>query len=157
MNIYQAIKNFILAMVVCRKYGLTYKPFCLFVNSEYNDVLKHIKLNPFHPEFNSILFHEVGHHAHHKLVNYNTFFALKTNSDDVVIYNEDLNYHQLIVAEAFASRFAMKTGKANPAFLVMAFNSHARIPFHPKNELSSKSYFTSYVDCVAKHYLRIIR
>lgn len=34
MIIYQAIKNFILAIVVCHKYGLTYKPFCSFNNAE---------------------------------------------------------------------------------------------------------------------------
>jgi hypothetical protein len=155
MNIYQAIKNFILAMVVCRKYGLAYKPFCLFINSEYDDVLKHIKVNPFHPEFNSILFHELGHHVHHKLVDYNNFFKLTSNN--VVVSEHDLDYHKLIVAESFASRFAMKTGKANKAFLMRAFNSYARIPFHLDSELSSKSWFMSYVDCVAKYSLRITR
>lgn len=77
MNLYQAIKNFILAAIICRKYNLAYKPFCTFNDSEYNYIYRHIKLNPFHPEFSSILFHEVGHHVHDKMVDYNTFFKIK--------------------------------------------------------------------------------
>jgi hypothetical protein len=155
MIIYQSIKNFILAWVVCRKYGLIYKPFCSFDSAEYNYIFRYIMLNPFHPEFNSILFHEVGHHVHDKLVNYNTFFDLTPDSMKVVTYNEEQDFHKLIEAEAFASRFAMKTGKANKSFLIWAFNTYTRMPFRPDFELSTKSHFTSYVDCVSKYTLRI--
>ena len=155
MIIYQAIKNFILAMVICRKYGLAYKPFCLFDNAEYNYVFKHIQINPFHPEFNSILFHEVGHHVHDKLVNYNTFFNLTTDSMNVLTYNEEQDFHKLIEAESFASRFAMKTGRANKKFLMFAFNTYTRLPFKPSLELNSKPIFTNYVDCVSRYTFRI--
>lgn len=75
----------------------------------------------------------------------------------VVTYNEEQDFHKLIEAESFASRFAMKTGKANKSFLMWSFNTYARMPFRPDLELSTKSHFTSYVDCVAKYSIRIIR
>lgn len=155
MILYQAIKNFILAVVVCHKYGLAYKPFCSLDDGEYNYIHKHIKLNPFHPEFNSVLFHEVGHHVHHKLVNYNTFFNLKPDSVKVVSYDDEKDFHKLIESESFASRFAMKTGKADKDFLVRCFNTYTRMPFKPSLELNSKPVFTSYVDCISRNTLRI--
>lgn len=156
MTIVQAIKNFILAVIICRKYKLTYKPLCTFNNSEYNYIYRHIKLNPFHPEFISILFHEVGHHVHDKMVNYNIFFNIKPDSMKGVTYNDEQDYYKLMEAEAFASRFAMKTGRADKAFLVYAFNTYSQLPFKQDEGLSTRSYFMDYIDCISKNTVRII-
>lgn len=155
MILYQAIKNFILAIVVCRKYGLAYKPFCLFINSEYDDVLKHIKVNPFHTEFNSVLFHELGHHIHHKLVDYTTFFDVNPESAEGVLYDNFFDFHKILESEAFASRFALKTGRADKAILVKAFVTHAQYPFKVNRDLSTRPWFSRYIDCISRNTLRI--
>lgn len=156
MNIYRVIKNFILAVIICRKYKLAYKPFCTFNDSEYNYIFMHVKLNPFHPEFSSILFHEVGHHVHHKMVNYHTFFNKMPNSIKGIPWNDNQDYYKLIESESFASRFAMKTGRCDKYFLVNAFNTYAKLPFKQDKGLSGRSYFMDYIDCISKNTLRII-
>lgn len=155
MSLYQAIKNFILALYVCKKYRLQYKPFCSLHHGEYNYIHRFIKVNPFNPNFESVLFHEVGHHVHHKLVNYDMFFDLNPVAIKSVTYNNNKDFHKLLEAESFASRFAMKTRRADKAMLVWAFNTYTRLPFALSHALPSQPHFSRYIDAVAKYTRRI--
>lgn len=155
MILYQAIKNFILVKAICRKYRLRYKPFCGLNFGEYNYIHNFIQINPFNPEFESVLFHEVGHHIHNKIVNYHTFFELNPDSVKGVVYDVDQDFHKLLVAEAFASRFALKTGRADKAVLARSFITYTQYPFSIDPELSTRPWFARYVDCISRNSLRI--
>jgi hypothetical protein len=155
MIIYQAIRNVLLALLVCHKYGLRYNPFCGVHIGKYDYVKKSVKTNPFNKDFKSIFFHEIGHHVHHKIVNYKTFFQISNIATRELTYKGGDDFYKVLESEAFASRFAMKTGRANKSYLLWAFNTYANMPFKPQLELVFQPYFTKYVDCVSKNTFRI--
>lgn len=156
MIIYQAIINVLLALLVCHKYGLRYSPFCGVHIGEYDYVKKSVRTNPFSKDFKSIFFHEIGHHVHHKIVNYENFFKPSNILKKEITYKNRDDFYKVLESESFASRFAMKTGRADKSYLLWAFNTYAQEPFDPRLELNTMPFFTKYVDCVSKNTFRII-
>lgn len=59
------IKDWLLALSVCRKYNIKWNPFHWMKGAEcvysFNDYSKKILINPFYPKFIDSFMHEVGH------------------------------------------------------------------------------------------------
>ena len=144
------IKNLITGYKVCSKYSLKYIPFPMdTIEGYYNFIDGTVTVCPFHKDFQSILFHEIGHHVHHKLVNYHTYF----NPVDTFVYN-GMDFIKVMQSESFASRFAMKTKKSNIGFLMKCFNSYSSLLLtHKHIHLVGK--FAAGVDVIHKGVTKI--
>lgn len=145
------IKNIVIARKVCRKYGLKYSVFDHYDGGSYHYLDKCISVNPFSKNFMSILMHEVGHHVHDKRAYYLSFLSVdRPENDNGTMRNkEDKDWYKVLYAEAYASRFAAKTKKADREYLVQCFNTYTKQGFSWKR-LGSTYHFSRYVDWVHK-------
>lgn len=150
MNLIRVVKNIFLGKAVCKKYNLNLK-FSVKFDGKYNYITQTVTLDPFRNEFVSSLFHEIGHHVHHKLVDYNTFFNADENCHIQLDYRD---HYKVLEAESFASRFALKTKKANKSFLIKSFNTYTEEPFKYL-DLYDSFRFPNYIDAVYKFSKRI--
>lgn len=59
------LKDWILALIICRKYNIKWNPFHWMKGAEcvysFDDFSKKILINPFYPKFIDSFMHEVGH------------------------------------------------------------------------------------------------
>lgn len=151
MNLIRVVKNIFLGKTVCKKYNLTFK-ISTKVDGLYDHNEKTITINPFRKEFVSTFFHEIGHHVHHTLVDYNTFFNVDENCHIELDYRD---FYKVLEAEAFASRFALKTKQANKSYLIECFNTYTKEPLKYL-ELYSSFRFPKYIDAIHKCSKRIM-
>lgn len=151
MNLIRVVKNIFLGKAVCKKHNLNFK-ISTNVDGQYNHITQTVTIDPFRDEFVSTLFHEIGHHVHHKLVDYNTFFNVDENCHIQLDY---LDHYKVLEAESFASRFALKTKRANKAFLIKSFNTYTKEPLKYL-DLYDSLRFPNYIDAIHKCSKRIM-
>lgn len=156
LNPIRLIKNFFLARSLCKRYKLYYDPFCwkLDQGTIHSDLS--ILLNPFSPHFKSILFHEIGHAVHHKIVNYDDFF--KSTSDSWLKRTKDdklQDFEKVLIAEKFASRFAIKTKKVDNEYLIRCFNTYTAMFFYDSQHIEHSHLMSDYIKIIHKHYLSL--
>lgn len=139
----QFIKNYILALKVCKKYGADYSPFRDINNGSYSateyvgKVYKKVSVNPFRKNFKAVLLHEIGH------------LRLWCNKESHMMYFKHQKYGDadygvcasltwkgthlipLLEEEARASRFAARVCKntKDTEFLVKAFQTYSNIGY----------------------------
>lgn len=149
------IKNIALVYFVCKKYKLKFIPiFHSDIDGVYRFSDRTIKAKIHHPEFVSIFLHELGHHIHHKIVNYDVFFKVNENDWHIKL-SCGKDHYKVIEAEAFASRFAMKTRKVNNSYLVTCFNTYVSMPFK-KSYFHSSMKYMQYIDHVYTQSKKIL-
>lgn len=141
------------AFLVCRKYNLRWTPFKVFDRGHYNWATREVAVNPFSRNFLTIFMHEVGHHVHHKNVNYDKF--LPSTKDSVLIQSAGWDVFKNLEAEWCASRFAAKTGKANRASLTKYFNTYTGSIFNNSHKSVVSRQITNVVDASHRGWLKI--
>ncbi len=145
------IQNIIFSIIVCKKYNLKYHPFCPIGYGEYNFITHKVIVNPFDKDFLTIFLHEIGHHVHDKIVNYDRFLYDVTSFKMVNCDNRCA--FKILEAEAFATRFAIKTGIVEKRFLLSAFYTYTSCLF--SIDLSKYNLFSEAVDLVHKLHQKI--
>ena len=118
------IKDWCYAFAVCKKYKLIWNPFVKLKDAYYS-YTGVIGVNPFDSYFMSNFLHEVGHHVHNKRVTLKNY--LKAQDGELRFLNGNeagRNIFKVLEAEARASRFAAKTGRADKKHLVGCFQTY---------------------------------
>jgi hypothetical protein len=141
------IKDWWYAIKVCRKYKITWNPFCKIDRGTYHwygivwmTDSPTISTNPFDKHFKEIFFHEVGHHVA-KRIGYEKkckeYFNSVPKKEQITMQGHP--YYILLDEEAFASRFARKAlkGCMDSGYLVKCFQTY-----------TSRGYKTPYVDSI---------
>lgn len=156
LNPFRVIKNIFMAIALCNRYKIMYDPFCWKLEHGASYSSHSIKLNPFSLNFTSIFFHELVHQFHHKLVNYNIFFTPNEKSWLNRHYKGTLqDYEKVLEAEAFASRFAIKTGKVSQQYLIKSFNTYTAVFFKKNQHIYLPNVTATYLNLIHYHYLKL--
>ena len=124
------IKEWWYAILVCRKYGIMWNPFVRLGDGYY--LYKGIVgVNPFDSCFMSTFLHEIGHHVHNKRVGLKNYLKAQNNELRFSTGNEaGRNVYKVLESEWKASRFAVKTGRADRKKLVSAFQTYTGCIFN---------------------------
>jgi len=144
------MKDWVYAVKVCRKYGIQWEWLTTSSGCYWFGCDK-IEVNPFVSEFLSTFMHEVGHHVDHKKKNYHTYFqtaGLRFTPNERCIYKS-------LDAEGSASRFAVKSKKANKEYLLKMFNTYSSEVFRRMDKEIVVNEFSNIVDCVYRNIRRI--
>lgn len=155
-NPIRVIKNIILGNILCKRYKIKYNPFRWKLEEGTHFSGHSVLINPFSLNFKSILFHEIGHEVHHKLVNYGKFFQKNTKS--WLHHSKDSSYRdfeKILIAERFASRFAIKTKKVDNEYLIRCFNTYTAIFFNDRQHIKNPDLMSDYIKIIHKHYLSL--
>ena len=121
---FRRIKEILYSRKVCKKYGLKLKLLpSLGEQAWYDYVQKSIAINPFSKNFISSFLHEIGHHVHDKRVGYVQYLFLNKTKSPCHRTGARI-VTKVLEAEAFASRFAIKTGKVDKQFLLKSFYTY---------------------------------
>lgn len=144
-------KKYAIAKAICKKYGVEFKPYNLFTNSDgcyvykykgYKDIVV-VKLNCDH--FLEVFFHELGHHVYRS----NKYHKGQYGSDSIMEAYYDgrpleCTLHEEAFASAFARKAMIKMGiDCDVDFLVECFQSYAVQAYKFFNKVSSKKEFVS--------------
>lgn len=122
---FRRIKELLYARKVCEKYGLKLKLIpSLGEQAWYDYVQKSVAINPFSRHFISSFLHEIGHHTHDKRVEYAQYLFISESTKRPCHCTNDRIVTKVLEAEAFASRFAIKTGKVDKQFLLKSFYTY---------------------------------
>lgn len=141
------------AYLVCRKYGLKWSILHPLNYGSYYWDLKVISVNPFRNNFLSVFMHEVGHHVHHRKVDYDCF--LKSNKDELQYTPKGWSVYRNLEAEWQASRFSVKSGKGDKKFLTSCFNTYTGEIFKQMPKIVFIGEFENIVDAAHKGWLKI--
>lgn len=139
--------EWIYAIRVCFKYKLMWIP---RGRGSYDFLEKVVYVSPFIDNFISTFLHEVGHHVDNTNKNYMKWLR---NYQKPYRKSNGFNIYRDLECEAFASRFALKTGRCNREFLLKAFNTYTANLFLNAPYLEGE--FTKIVDCVYRNSRRI--
>lgn len=150
----QRLKDWWYAYRVCRKYKLKFYPFVSRDDGWYS-YDKIIGVNPFAKDFISVFLHEVGHHVQDKRVGLEAY--LKANEEELYYPKDKNSVYRTLEAEAYASRFAAKTGRANRKALLTWYNTYTACIFKGMHKSVVANEFSDLVDCVYKNSRRIER
>ena len=145
-------KDWVYAIKVCLKYRLIWNPFVKFGDGSYCWIDNSIHVNPLTKNFITIFMHEVGHHVHHRRVDLPSW--LKCGGDELRFSGGDMegwSVYKNLKAEAIASRYAMKSGKADKAFLLKAFHTYTSAIFKQTNKPVVLSEISTIVDSCYKN------
>ena len=129
------LKQWMFALYLCFRYKLIWNPFCGLAFGSYDTIKGEITVNPFNQHFMDVFLHEVGHHLHHKLVNYDDYFK----------YGTDVRY---LDAEYVASKFAIRCG-ADRKFLLSKFNTYTSSVMRARDWMD-RNIFESYLNLVVR-------
>lgn len=138
------LQQWIYAYKVCKKYNLKlrhtfYKDF-----GYYTWGSQCIYLDWFSKHFMSIFLHEVGHHVEDRKVDYTVYFIARHNEAQ----KNGMNVWKSLKSEAFASRFAAKTGKSDRKFLIECFNTYSADVLRKPYLLTRFDIFEKIVDTI---------
>lgn len=151
------VKDWWYALRVCMKYRVWWWPFVAEGDGWYK-YLGIVGVSPFTKNFMSIFLHEIGHHVHNKRVGLRDY--QKATGDDLRFTSghlEGRNIFRVLDAEATASRFAVKTGKADKQYLVQCFNTYTALIFKKMHVPVVQSQFSAIVDSTYKNTRRILK
>lgn len=130
------IKDWLYAIAVCRKYGITWNPIrdrsnaSFWIHTKGDKVRQVIHMSPFYPNFKEVFLHEVGHLWLHrtgrakKLYRKAEFNRKYFEKESVWRFGVPLLY--LLDEESLASRFSRKAmkGRSNVENLTRAFQTY---------------------------------
>lgn len=129
------LKDWLYAVKVCKKYNLIWNPYVKLGYGAYDWDNNSVHVNPFSKDFITIFMHEVGHHVHHCKVNLPVWLKYQGNELRFSGGNmEGWSIYKNLQSEAIASRFAMKSGKADKNYLVSAFHTYTASIFKNTNK-----------------------
>lgn len=140
------------AYKVLRKYKLKFYPY-VSLDSGWYSYDRVIGVNPFCKHFISVFLHEIGHHVHDKRVGLESY--LKAGEDDLRFPKDNTCIYKTLESEAFASRFAAKTGRASRKQLLVWYNTYTASIFKGMRKSVVVNEFSEIVDCVYKNSRRI--
>lgn len=149
------IQDWWYAICVCRKYGIKWNPFSKIDSGSYL-WSGWVQVNPFDPNFLTIFMHEVGHHVHGRRVDLESYY--KPSNGELRFTGCKLSgrsIYKTLDSEALASRFALKTRKADRKYLIKAFNTYTSAIFSLMPSACVVDKFSDIVDCVYKNSRRI--
>lgn len=132
----EIIKDWIYAIMVCRKYGIKWNPIrnrsnaSFFYHNTGGKLRQTIHMSPFYPNFREVFMHEVGHlwlnrsGMVKRLCRKDEFNRRYIEAESIWMYGTPLL--PLLEEESLASRFARKSmkGRANTDELVKAFQTY---------------------------------
>lgn len=158
INPIRAIKNYWLGVVLCKRYNIKFSPWCLKLEKGTHFHNKSIIINPFSLNFVSIIYHEIGHAFHHKIVNYTNFF--NTNDTTWITSgsgNQKRDYVRVLESEVFASRFALKTKKCDVAYLVKCFHTYTSMVFQLNLHCTFPAVIPRYTSVIHYYSTKLLR
>lgn len=158
LNPVRVIKNYFLGLILCKRYKLKFVPWRLKLEKGTHFINKSIVINPFSLNFVSIIYHEIGHAVHHKIVNYNTFF--NPNENSWITTGRGVNqrdFIKILESEAFANRFALKTKKCNTTYLIKCFNTYTSVVFQLNLHCTIPSCISSYTSIIHFYTGKLVR
>lgn len=139
------VKDWIFALMVCRKYGLVWNPWCKLSYGSYNFYKGVINLNPFSKNFRDIFLHEIGHHVDDKRVNYREYFKYGTN---ITYIDNNRCIFDVLDSEYNASKFAIRCG-GDRKYLLSQFNTYTASVMRERSDLE-RPIFECYLKLVTK-------
>jgi hypothetical protein len=143
--IVKRIRDIAYALKVCKKYNLIWNPYVKLGYGGYDWDSRSVHVNLFSKDFITIFMHEVGHHVHHCKVNLPVWLRYQGNELRFSGGNmEDWSIYRNLQAEAIASRFARKSGKADKNYLIRAFHTYTASIFKHTN----KSIVVKEISCI---------
>lgn len=156
LNPVRVLKNLFIGFVLCRRYNISFDPFYTLEKGGLA-IGKSIHVNPFSLHFNSLFFHELGHEIHHKLVDYSTYFIPTSDTFMINTINGNVvkDFEKVLKAEMFASRFALKTKKADQKFLIKCFNTYTKLVFNKNGHIKEPAIIPIYTKIIHEHYLKL--
>jgi len=156
INPLRVIKNLFMGYALSKRYNIKFDPFYAL---EKGGLLegKSVHINPFSLNFKSLLFHELGHEFHHKLVDYSTYFMPTPDTLMLNTINGKVkDFEKVLTAEMFASRFALKTKKVDQKFLIKCFNTYAKLVFKNNGHIKEPYIIPVYTKIIHAHYLKLV-
>lgn len=158
INPIRVIKNYWLGVILCKRYNIKFSPWCLKLEKGTHFHNKSIIINPFSLNFFSIIYHEIGHAFHHKIVNYTNFF--NTNDTTWITSgsgNQKRDYVRVLESEVFASRFALKTKKCDVAYLVKCFHTYTSMVFQLNLHCTFPAVIPRYTSVIHYYSTKLLR
>jgi len=147
------LAQWIYAYKVCSKYNLKLRySFCKgFGQYIWDD--KIVSVDFFSNNFMSIFLHEVGHHVQHQKVNYSVYLKARPGRPNI----SGTCVYKNLESEAFASRFAGKTGKCDRVFLLKCFNTYTASMLRKPYKLCEFGIFERMIDTIEQCSRKISR
>ena len=140
------------ALLVCHKYKLKWNMFYPRDSGCYHWDIRTVSVNPFRNNFISVFMHEVGHHIHHRRIDYDSFF-ISTKGE--IQHSNGRSVYRTLEAEWQASRFSVKSGKGDKKFLTSCFNTYTSQVLKERPNPVVMGEFSKIVDAVNKGWIKI--